>query len=160
MRRHVERLSTQMDIPGPLGGLAQAVVLAVFVVTALAQVGVPTQILLVLVSVLLAAAAATLALAFGIGGRQMAREVSARRYVEGSYRVGEEITVADVRGTISAIDATSTVLETAEGDRVRDPELAVDRDGRAPPRRSLIRVTFSEVRFVAVNSVTSATGRD
>jgi small-conductance mechanosensitive channel len=121
VRRQVERLSTQMDIPGPLGGLAQAVVLAVFVVTALAQVGVPTQILLVLVSVLLAAAAATLALAFGIGGRDMAREVSARRYVEGAYRVGEEITVSEVRGTIATIEATGTVLETAEGDRVRVP---------------------------------------
>jgi len=121
VRRQVDRLATQMDIPGPLGGLAQAVVLAVFVVTALAQVGVPTQILLVLVSVLLAAAAATLALAFGIGGREMAREVSARRYVEGAFRVGEEITVSDVRGTIAAIEATSTVLEIAGGERVRVP---------------------------------------
>jgi small-conductance mechanosensitive channel len=96
-------------------------VLAVFVVTALAQVGVPTQILLVLVSVLLAAAAATLALAFGIGGREMAREVSARRYVEGAFRVGQEITVSDIRGTIAAIEATGTVLETTGGDRVRVP---------------------------------------
>jgi len=121
VRRQVERLTTQMDIPGPLGGLAQAVVLAVFVVTALAQVGVPTQVLLVLVAVLLAGAAATLALAFGIGGREMAREVSARRYVEGAFRVGEEITVSDVRGTIAIIEATATVLETADGDRVRVP---------------------------------------
>jgi small-conductance mechanosensitive channel len=121
VRRQVDRLSTQMDIPGPLGGLAQAVVLAVFVVTALAQVGVPTQILLVLVSVLLAAAALTLALAFGIGGREMAREVSARRYVEGAFRVGQEITVSDVRGTIAAIEATGSVLETSGGDRVRVP---------------------------------------
>jgi small-conductance mechanosensitive channel len=121
VRRHVDHLATQMDIPGPLGGLAQAIVLAVFVVTALAQVGVPTQILLVLVSVLLAAAALTLALAFGIGGREMAREVSARRYVEGAFRVGQEITVAEVRGTIAAIEATGTVLETAAGDRVRVP---------------------------------------
>lgn len=121
VRRQVERLTTQMDVPGPLGALAQAVVLAVFVVTALAQVGVPTQILLVLVSVLLAAAAATLALAFGIGGRDMAREVSARRYVEGAFAVGQEITVSDVRGRITAIEATGTVLETGEGERVRVP---------------------------------------
>jgi small-conductance mechanosensitive channel len=121
VRRHVERLSTQMDIPGPLGGLAQVVVLAVFVVTALAQVGVPTQILLVLVAVLLAAAAATFALAFGIGGREMAREVSARRYVEGLYAVGEEITVGGIRGTIAAIEPTATLLDTGEGEQVRVP---------------------------------------
>ena len=110
-----------MDLPGPLGGLAQAMVLAVFVVTALAQVGVSTQILLVLVSVLLAAAALTLALAFGIGGREMAREVSARRYVEGSFSVGEEVSVGGQRGRIAAIEATGTVLETNSGDRVRIP---------------------------------------
>jgi small-conductance mechanosensitive channel len=121
VRRQVDRLAAQMDIPGPLGGLAQAIVLAIFVVTALAQLGVPTQILLVLVSVLLAAAAATLALAFGIGGREMAREVSARRYVEGAYRIGQEITVSDVRGTITAIEATGTLLETAGGEHVRVP---------------------------------------
>jgi small-conductance mechanosensitive channel len=121
VRRHVERLTTQMDIPGPLGALAQSVVLAVFVVTALAQLGVPTQILLVLVSVLLAAAAATLALAFGTGGRELAREVSAKRYVEGAYGLGDEITVSGVRGRIATIDATATVLETQDGDRVRVP---------------------------------------
>jgi small-conductance mechanosensitive channel len=121
VRRHVERLTTQMDIPGPLGALAQSVVLAVFVVTALAQLGVPTQILLVLVTVLLAAAATTLALAFGLGGRDTAREVSAKRYVEGAYAVGEEITVSGVRGRIETFEATGTVLELPDGDRVRVP---------------------------------------
>jgi small-conductance mechanosensitive channel len=121
VRHQVDRLARQMDLSAPLGGLAQAVVLAVFTVTALAQVGVPTQILLVLVSVLVAAAAATLTIAFGFGGREMAREVGARRYVEGAYTVGQEITVDDVRGRISAIESTATVLETEGGDRVRVP---------------------------------------
>jgi small-conductance mechanosensitive channel len=121
VRRQVDRLATQMDLSAPLGGLAQVVVLAVFAVTALAQVGVPTQILLVLVSVLVAAGAATLTIAFGFGGRDMAREVSARRYVEGAYTVGQDITVGGVRGRISVIDSTATVLETEAGERVRVP---------------------------------------
>jgi small-conductance mechanosensitive channel len=121
VRHQVDRLARQMDLSAPLGGLAQAVVLAVFAVTALAQVGVPTEILLVLVSVLVAAAAATLTIAFGFGGREMAREVGARRYVEGAYAVGQEITVDEVRGRISAIESTATVLETEGGERVRVP---------------------------------------
>jgi hypothetical protein len=40
---------------------------------------------------------------------------------EGAYRIGEEITVADVRAPIAAIEATGTVLDTAEGERVRVP---------------------------------------
>jgi small-conductance mechanosensitive channel len=121
VRRHVDRIAAQMDVPGPLGGLAEAVVLAVFAVTALAQIGVPTQILLVLATVLLAAVAATFTLAFGFGGRDVAREVSARRYVEGAYGIGDDITVGGVRGRIAAVEATATILETREGDRVRIP---------------------------------------
>ncbi len=121
VRGQVDRLAAQMDLPGPLGALAGAVILAVFVVTALAQLGIPTEVLLLLVGTLLGALALTLALAFGLGGRDMAREVSARRYVEGAYEVGQEVTVNGVRGRIAAIEAASTVLDTPVGDRVRVP---------------------------------------
>ena len=120
-RRQVDRLAQQMDIPGPVGALTETVVLGVFAVTALAQLGIPTQVLLLLAAILLGAIALTLALAFGIGGREMAREVSARRYVEGSFNVGEEVSVGGERGRIAAIEATGTVLETSGGDRVRIP---------------------------------------
>jgi hypothetical protein len=53
--------------------------------------------------------------------REMAREVSARRYVEGAFAVGEEVSVNGARGRIAAIEATGTVLETSGGDRVRVP---------------------------------------
>jgi small-conductance mechanosensitive channel len=121
VRRQVDRLAQQMDLPGPLGMLAETVVLGVFAVTALAQLGIPTQVLLLLAAILLGAVGLTLALAFGIGGREMAREVSARRYVEGSFSVGEEVSVGGERGRIAAIEATGTVLETRGGDRVRIP---------------------------------------
>jgi small-conductance mechanosensitive channel len=121
VRRHVDRLAGQMDIPGPVGALAEALIIGVFAVTALAQLGIPTQVLMLLAAILLGAVALTLALAFGIGGRDTAREVSARRYVEGSFAVGEDISVAGERGRITAIEATGTVLETSDGTRVRVP---------------------------------------
>lgn len=121
VRRHADRAATQMDLPGPVGMLAEAVVIGVFLITALAQLGIPTQVLLLLATILLGAVTLTLALAFGIGGRDMAREVSARRYVEGSFTVGEEVSVGGTRGRIAAIEATGTVLETPGGDRVRIP---------------------------------------
>lgn len=120
-RGQMDRLASQMDIPGPVGVLTETVVLGVFAVTALAQLGIPTEVLLLLASILLGAVALTLALAFGFGGRDVAREVSARRYVEGSFAVGEEVSVNGSRGRIAAIEATGTVLETSDGDRVRVP---------------------------------------
>ena len=124
-RRQVDRLAEQMDLPGPLGVLAEVAVLAVFAVTALAQLGVPVSVLLLIVAIVLAGVALTFALAFGIGGQAMAREVSARRYVEGSYDVGQDISLGDVRGRIAAIEATSTILETDGGDRLRVPNLQI-----------------------------------
>jgi len=120
-RRQVDRLAEQMDLPGPLGVLAEVTVLAVFGVTALAHLGVPVSVLLLIVAIVLSGVALTFALAFGIGGQAMAREVSARRYVEGAYSVGQDISLGDVRGTIAAIEATSTILETVGGDRLRVP---------------------------------------
>jgi len=120
-RRHVDRMAEQMDLPGPLGTLAQATVLALFGVTALAQLGIPTQVLLMLAGILLAATGLMFALAFGLGGREMAREVSARRYVEAAFDVDQEISVSGVRGRIAAIESTCTILDDGDGGRVRVP---------------------------------------
>ena len=120
-RRQVDRLAEQMDLPGPLGILAEIAVIAVFAVTALAQVGVPVTVLMLIVAIVLTGAALMLALAFGVGGQAMAREVSARRYVEGAYDVGQVISLEGFRGTIAAIETTSTVLETTGGERLRVP---------------------------------------
>ena len=119
----VQRLAEQMDLPGP-GPLKQAtegVIVALFVLTALAQVGVPTMILTGLVALLLLAAALTFALAFGLGGRDLARHVSAGRYVGNAYRIGDRVRVAGVTGTISRLESATTVLETDGGEEVRVP---------------------------------------
>ena len=121
VRGWVGRLAGQMDLPGPVDVIAQMAVLAVFAVTALAQIGVPTQVLLLVTAIVLSAAALTLALAFGLGGRDVAREVSARRYVEGSFGIGQEVSLNGVRGRIAAFEATGTLLETAAGERLRVP---------------------------------------
>jgi len=83
VRDRADRLSTQMDSPVPLGRLAQGTVVAIFAITAAAQVALSTAILLVLVGILLAGAVATVALAFGHGGRALAAQMSAGRYVGG-----------------------------------------------------------------------------
>ena len=117
----VQRLAEQMDLPGPLRQGTEAVVIALFALTALAQVGVPTAILTGLVALLLIAAAATFALAFGLGGRDVARHVSAGRYVGSAYRIGDRVEVAGVSGTISRLESAATVLQTETGDEVRVP---------------------------------------
>ena len=114
-REWVDRLAYQMDLPLPLGRVAQVVVVGVFAITAAAQVAVSTAILMVLVALLVAAIGATFALAFGLGGREVARELSAGRYLRTAYQTGQVISFGDVHGRIESIDTAATVLRTENG---------------------------------------------
>jgi small-conductance mechanosensitive channel len=121
VRDRVNRLTDQMDLALPLGQLVGLVVLGVFVLTAAAQVGVPTGVLTLLLAILVASAAASVALAFGLGGRDAARAISAGRYVRGGYALGQTIEVDGVRGEITAMDQTAVVVRAAGGETVRIP---------------------------------------
>ena len=136
-REWVERLVGQMGLPESLPLLAEGGVIAVFVITALAQIGVPTSVLGALAGLVAGAAALTFALAFGLGSRDVARQASAGRYVSGAFRVGQRIAVGDISGEILAIETASTVLGTDDGQTVRVPnhvllESIVTIDGGRP----------------------------
>jgi small-conductance mechanosensitive channel len=121
VRDWVDRLSDQMDVGIAMGRVAQVIVFAVFLLTAVAQLGIPTEILTAVVGVVAVAAALTVALAFGLGSRDVARQLSAGRYVAASFEVGQTISVGEVSGEIMALDTASTVLRTSEGQTVRVP---------------------------------------
>jgi len=117
----VQALATQMDLPGPFRQMAEAAIVALFVLTALAQIGVPTTILTGLVALIIVALSLTFALAFGLGGRDVARQLSAGRYVGNAYRVGDQIEVAGFSGRIRRIESAATVLEEGDGRAIRIP---------------------------------------
>jgi small-conductance mechanosensitive channel len=132
-----DRLADQMALGFPLGRVVQVAILATFILTALAQLGIPTEILFTLIVIALVAAALAGALALGLGGREVAREVSAGRYLAGTYEVGQTIRIADVRGEIVALERAATVLRTDDGRTVRVPnhlllESVVTLEERAP----------------------------
>jgi small-conductance mechanosensitive channel len=121
VRERVDRLTYQMDFPVPLGQLAQIATLAIFVIMAAVQIGVSAGVLIVVIAIILAGVAATFAIAFGLGGREVARALNAGRFVRGAYEVGQTIELGDLRGRIVAIEPDATVLGTDGGSRVRVP---------------------------------------
>lgn len=121
VRERAERLSDQLDLPIPLGRLAQVIVLAIFGIIAAAQIAVSTLVLLLLLGILLAAFAGTFALAFGLGGRDVASSLTAGRYLRNDYRPGQEISIGEIRGTITTIDPSSTTLDPGDGTTIRIP---------------------------------------
>lgn len=120
-RQRTDRLTYQLDFPVPLGQIAQIAVLGIFIIIAAAEVGISTTILLVLIAVLLAAVSGTFTLAFGLGSREVARALSAGRYLRHDYRVGQEIAFGEVRGRITRMHSTSTMLDAGEGRSIRVP---------------------------------------
>ena len=114
-RDRVDRFTYQMDFAVPLGQLAQISTLAIFALMAAAQIGVSADILFIVIAILLAAAAGTFALAFGLGGREVARALNAGRFVRGAFQVGQTISVGQIRGTIVAIEPEATVIGAGDG---------------------------------------------
>jgi small-conductance mechanosensitive channel len=51
----------------------------------------------------------------------VARALSAGRYLRHDYRVGQEIGFGNIRGRISRIHSTSTMLDAGEGRSIRVP---------------------------------------
>jgi len=120
VRERIERTATQWDLPIPLGPVFQGVVLAIFIITAAAQLTISIALLMVLVAILLAAVVAPFALAFGLGGRDVARSLSAGRYVRGAFAEGQVIRVDGIRGTVERIEPSATVLRT-DNETIRVP---------------------------------------
>lgn len=114
-RERLDRVGEQMDLPVPLGLFGQVIVLAVFAITAAAQIAVSSMILLVLVAVVLAAAVGSLGLAFGLGGREIAGGLNAGRIVSSSFELGQRIEVGRFRGEIVGFDPVATLIRTERG---------------------------------------------
>ncbi|WP_320669040.1 mechanosensitive ion channel family protein [Patulibacter defluvii] len=109
------RLGDELDLPFPLGRALQVLIVAIFVLTAAAQVAISTELLLMLVAIVLAAVLATGTLAFGLGGRDAARAVTASRYLLGTVDEGDEIEVAGYRGVVRALEPTFVQIELPDG---------------------------------------------
>jgi small-conductance mechanosensitive channel len=127
VRAWAERTSAQLDFPVAIGPVAQVVVVVLFALCAAAQAGVATGPLTAIAGVLLGAVAITLALAFGLGSREIARALSSGRYARADFDVGQTIRIDDLRGTIVRIDTAATTLRAGD-ETVRVPNsLLVER---------------------------------
>jgi small-conductance mechanosensitive channel len=126
-RAWLERTSAQLDFPVAIGPVVQVLVIALFGLCAAVQAGVTVAPLTAIAIVLLSAGAFTLALAFGLGAREIARSLTSGRYARADFEVGQTIRVGDVRGEIVSIEPAATTLKSG-GETIRVPNsLLVER---------------------------------
>jgi small-conductance mechanosensitive channel len=123
-RAWVDRTSAQLDFPLGLGPVVQVLVIALFALCAAAQAGVSVGPLLTVALLVVGAGAVTVALAFGLGGREIARSLSSARYARADFAVGQTIRVGDVRGEIVRIDTAAMTLRAGE-DTIRVPNSVI-----------------------------------
>jgi hypothetical protein len=99
-----------------LGKLVSGLILFVCAMMAIAQLKIDTDIVRIVTSFVLGGAALAFGLSFGLGTRDIVRNVAAGFYARKVLEVGKPLQVAGQQGVLHAITATHVILET-EGRR-------------------------------------------
>jgi len=100
---------------------ASSLILGVGVIIALQQVGISTDIILLLVGALALGTALAGGLAVGLGSVPVARQVAAGRHIQNRYEEGQTVRVGLVEGRIVDIGMATTRLEGMDGGTVSIP---------------------------------------
>jgi small-conductance mechanosensitive channel len=92
-----------------------SVLLGIGVIIALDQLGVSTNIILLLVAALAFGAALAGGLAVGLGSLAISRQVAAGRYVQDRFRPGQLLSIDGVEGRLLSVGLSATHLEADGG---------------------------------------------
>lgn len=98
-----------------LGAGVQYLVSLFVAVIALGVLGVDTSLLVTAVTIVIAAFGLGLALAFGLGARNIVEHILAGYYLRQRFGAGQAITYANIEGQVSGIGGVNTRIETANG---------------------------------------------
>jgi small-conductance mechanosensitive channel len=104
-----------------IGRITYWVVLGLAILMAADQLGVETGVLQAALFMLLLVAGVAVAIAVGLGGRALAGNVIAGRYVDDRFTIGEHIEVDDWKGTIVEVGLASITISDSQGELVEIP---------------------------------------
>ena len=94
-----------------LGRSVSALILFVVAIMAVSQLRIDTRVIYMVVQLLLVGAALALALSFGLGTRDVTRNIVAGFYARKVFSVGEEIEMDGQTGVLVGVTALQTLLE-------------------------------------------------
>ena len=98
-----------------IGGAVRGLILIMSVIIAVERLGVDVTILQESFITMLAIILAGLALAFGLGGRDVARSVLAGYYARDVYKIGETLLVDGQEGVLIGIGTLNSEIELPDG---------------------------------------------
>ncbi len=98
-----------------LGQLVRYALLAFVAILALEQLQVQTTLLIAAAIAIITSTALTLALAFGVGNRELARNILAGFHAKDAFKPGQQLKIRDRTGRLVSIGTVKTVIETTDG---------------------------------------------
>jgi len=105
-----------IDFASSLGGVVSGLILFVLGIMAVSQLKIDTDIVRVVTTAILAGMALAFGLTFGLGSRDITRNILAGFYARKTFELGREIEIRGERGELISITPTQTLLQ--QGDRV------------------------------------------
>ncbi|WXL27865.1 mechanosensitive ion channel domain-containing protein [Ectopseudomonas mendocina] len=101
-----------------LGRIAQGLVIIISISVAIGQLEVKTDLLNNVIAIVLISVGLAVALALGLGSRDIASQILAGIYVRELYEVGQYVQIGAVEGQIEEIGTVKTTLLTDDGDLI------------------------------------------
>ncbi|MGE4407816.1 mechanosensitive ion channel family protein [Pseudomonas sp.] len=105
-----------LDYANGLARIAQGLVIIISISVAIGQLEVKTELLNYVIAIVLITVGLAVALAFGLGSRELVGQILAGIYVRELYEVGQRVKLADVEGQIEEIGTVKTLLLTDDGE--------------------------------------------
>ncbi|MBS1877241.1 MAG: mechanosensitive ion channel [Acidobacteria bacterium] len=104
--------SSGIDFAPALGRLVSGVIMFVCAMMAIAQLKIDTDIIRIVTSFVLGGAALAFGLSFGLGTRDIVRNIAAGFYARKVLAIGRPIEISGQRGVLVAITPTHAILES------------------------------------------------
>jgi small-conductance mechanosensitive channel len=107
-----------LDYSAGLGRVAQWLVIIISISVAISQLEIKTDLLNNVILIVFITVGLAVALAMGLGSREIAGQILAGIYVRELYQVGQQVQIGEVEGQIEEIGTVKTTLLTEEGELV------------------------------------------
>lgn len=95
-----------------ISGLVFYLIAVLITITALNQAGINTTVITNNISIILGALLLAVAIGFGLGSKEIIRDLLRTFYVKKTYEIGDKIKINGMEGSIDAIDNTYLTLDT------------------------------------------------
>jgi len=104
--------SMDLDHAKSIASLAHGTLIVIAVTLAIGQLEIETGLLTSMISILLAAVGLAVAIALGLGTRELASEVVAGIYVRDLFAAGDTITVGEITGQVVQVGSVKSIIKT------------------------------------------------